>query len=655
MVSSILNSNVSDDITSIDRFLGDNVVQALCDRLIKEQDSATHSNKRKLVLRGNFIGSSGAKFIADFLKQYKDMQFLSLEWNQVACAGARHLSESLLSNDTLTHLDLRNNSIGTDGAISISSALGSNKTLQLLDLRWNQIEDQGALSFKDNLIERIPRLELLIGGNLLSESGAKYIEDWSNLGKDYFLDTSKGDTTVIISESNKENQLLNQTQGFQNELLQKEISHLRQQCISLQAVCSDAQRQLDSSSLRVTDLEQQLIREEYRSTHISEALKQANIRISVQADENHTLRSSWEMERATMNEALADLNKSHDQKLHDVTCERNSYRDKTVKIQDEISTMKIQLDRLVSQQKSEREADQLELNNAVGEVNRLKLLESRMSGEIVTFKSINSRLEDKVMVLDNELASSRVEFEQTLQSSSSKYIDDMEKKKQQHASAMGSVVEKSGAQAKEISDLKAELAAVSSLMVSQNLDLEQKYYEDLKKCRAEERGKNEDAVGELRQKIEVLSNTRADLELRCAEYIKEMKSLRESHTGSIDQITDHLQGCKTELERQASQNSVSEATVISLEAEKMQMTAELKELTKKYEVVQSEAASWNRELKAVSAEKQVSESKAESLEQQLEQLQTIRSKEFHMITKKVAEAFEKEFESLRIDLKILDH
>lgn len=235
-VSSILSGNLNDEITSIDRFLGDTVIQALCERLIKERDKSTQSNKRKVVLRGNFIGATGATFISDLIKRYKELEFISLEWNQLGSPGARSLGEALVASNTLTHLDLRNNSIATDGAIYLSNALQSNSTLKHLDLRWNQIEDQGALSFKDALTERVPRLELLINGNLLTDSATRYIEDWCSLGKDYLgaISDFDRDTKAKSAKFTLDPSLEKQTHIFQNELLQKEVSHLRHQCISLQ-------------------------------------------------------------------------------------------------------------------------------------------------------------------------------------------------------------------------------------------------------------------------------------------------------------------------------------------------------------------------------------------------------------------------------------
>lgn len=355
-----------------------------------------------------------------------------------------------------------------------------------------------------------------------------------------------------------------------------------------------------------------------------------------------------------MNIELSELNKSHAKELQDMNTERNTYRDKMNKSQDEGSNIQIQQDRLIAQHKSEREEDKLELNKAFSDINKYKLMESRISSENFTIKSINSRLEDKVKGLEMELSTSRIEYDKALKASSEQYTADMERKKIEFAASMSASLESTGIQSKEISDLKAEVSALSSQLVSQRVDVERQYYENLKLCREEERGKGEAAVGELKQKIDILTATTTDLEARCGEYMREIQGLREEQAGSMDLLNTHLKSTKTELDRQGEANTGLQATIMVLEVENKKMLADLEEIKTRCDSARSEGEMWNRQLKALTTEKQIGDDRCASLQRQLEQLNLLRTKEFQMMKSKVAEANEKQFESLRIDMKILD-
>ena len=56
--------------------------------------------------------------------------------------------------------------------------------------------------------------------------------------------------------------------SYQSAVLQKEAAQLRQQCVKLQGSCADLQRQLDSSAIKVTELEQTCLRHEFRVSQV---------------------------------------------------------------------------------------------------------------------------------------------------------------------------------------------------------------------------------------------------------------------------------------------------------------------------------------------------------------------------------------------------
>ncbi len=135
LISAMCGSDSTDEISSVDRFLGDDAIHLLCDKL----KNNNLSNKRRLILRGNCVGMIGAKALSDLLKSNPSLKFISLEWNQIGSQGAKLLADALQSNQGLTHLDLRNNGINNEGAIALANSLQSNNLLQTLDLRWNQV------------------------------------------------------------------------------------------------------------------------------------------------------------------------------------------------------------------------------------------------------------------------------------------------------------------------------------------------------------------------------------------------------------------------------------------------------------------------------------------------------------------------------------
>ena len=58
----------------------------------------------------------------------------------------------------------------------------------------------------------------------------------------------------------------------QNEVFQREISGLRKQCISLQGICADLQRQLDASSIAVTEGEQRVIANDFEINQVNNVI-----------------------------------------------------------------------------------------------------------------------------------------------------------------------------------------------------------------------------------------------------------------------------------------------------------------------------------------------------------------------------------------------
>jgi hypothetical protein len=135
IVNNIFGADGSDEVVCIDRFLGDEAIGVICERL----RNAQYSGKKRLICRGNCIAQAGASAIADLLRNTITLQFVSIEWNQIGSVGAKAFADSLPQNRCLTYLDLRNNGIDNDGGIALALALMSNVTLKTLDIRWNKV------------------------------------------------------------------------------------------------------------------------------------------------------------------------------------------------------------------------------------------------------------------------------------------------------------------------------------------------------------------------------------------------------------------------------------------------------------------------------------------------------------------------------------
>lgn len=103
LVNSILNNDGFNEIACIDKFINNEVISILCDRL-----SDDHSRK-KLILRGNCIKLNGAQSLSALLSKNKGIDSISLEWNQLSDDGTNAIAQGLSLNHTLTHIDLRNN------------------------------------------------------------------------------------------------------------------------------------------------------------------------------------------------------------------------------------------------------------------------------------------------------------------------------------------------------------------------------------------------------------------------------------------------------------------------------------------------------------------------------------------------------------------
>jgi hypothetical protein len=352
----LLSVHGQEEIFFKDKFLGDENIRLLCEKLRKDP-------KRKLILRGNYIGTVGAKAIADLLKEQESLLHLSLEWNQIGSTGAEYLAEALLMNRSLVYLDLRNNYINSDASVALAQAIMQNTSLKTLDLRWNQIEDHGILAFKGCILDRKPSLNLLFHGNLLSETAIVTLNEWLKKGKE---NEDKIDLSPPYPER-KEN--IAAPKHVTIELLNKEIAQLRQQLLHFQSNNNDLQRQLDTSLMKITEIEQQLSYEKHENLTANEVIKQLTLRLSLCNDEIVNLSSSFDKERNTTVNDMLRMLREKENEVRDLTLERDSLKDRVLKLSDDNEQLKIQDESLQQQLVTDRTVAQNELALAYQRIN----------------------------------------------------------------------------------------------------------------------------------------------------------------------------------------------------------------------------------------------------------------------------------------------
>ena len=209
--------------------------------------------------------------------------------------------------------------------------------------------------------------------------------------------------------------------------------------------------------------------------------------------------------------------------------ERNSFREKATQAIEDLRSIKEQQSVLEANQKNERETNASRQRDLQSDLNRYKLSDSKLSSENILFSGINARLEDQVIELEKELLSTRMDFEQTLNTVAAKHLQSVEDLKSQHAQSTRKLVDLNASQSRELSSKSSELAALKIEMTNVKLEIDRESYVEIKRIREEEDSKHSSSTKELLQRIAVLTETQDESEHRCLEYLKEIEALRSEH------------------------------------------------------------------------------------------------------------------------------
>jgi Ran GTPase-activating protein (RanGAP) involved in mRNA processing and transport len=132
----------------------------------------SNQNLKSLDLSYNKIGDAGALELAVALRQNSTLHLLNLMSNKISSVGA-----GALAYENLKSLDLSYNNIGDAGALELAVALRQNNTLELLDLISNGIHSDGASALADALVENDALKDLALRHNSIGDDGATSIAE----------------------------------------------------------------------------------------------------------------------------------------------------------------------------------------------------------------------------------------------------------------------------------------------------------------------------------------------------------------------------------------------------------------------------------------------------------------------------------------------
>jgi hypothetical protein len=297
---------INEEIMCVDKFIGDESCAELCHRLNHKEHNGSNERVKRLVLRGNCLSTRSAQSLGEVLRGNHTLDMLSLEWNQLGSSGASFISHALEHNTHLEQVDLRNNGIGDDGAMAFGQSLLSNDSLRVLDLRWNQIGDDGASAFEKVLKQRKTQLSILLTGNLVSHKVMECLDKWAQAYKQNSSEPVEDEPPAPPVEID--------TYEMRYKELLKDHNHLKHQLSTVNAQNADMRRQLDASAINVTDLEQKLLREEFRNSQLEDQLRNARNKISEMTNEYVVASNSWETQRV-------ELVEDHKRMIGDMTAE----------------------------------------------------------------------------------------------------------------------------------------------------------------------------------------------------------------------------------------------------------------------------------------------------------------------------------------------
>ncbi|KAI9322986.1 hypothetical protein BDR26DRAFT_883122 [Obelidium mucronatum] len=118
----------------------------------------------------NEIGCDGAKAIASFIQEDKNLKQLHLQSNNIDSPGGTAIAKALQINDSLHYLDISNNSIGDKAGSQLASTLQINCTLIHLNISGCSLGASSLISLSTALHNNDTLRTLNISNNKIPQS-----------------------------------------------------------------------------------------------------------------------------------------------------------------------------------------------------------------------------------------------------------------------------------------------------------------------------------------------------------------------------------------------------------------------------------------------------------------------------------------------------
>lgn len=653
------------ELCVIDRFLGDDGISDLVRKVGSSQPSIL-----RLILRGNCLGVLGARELAGWLEKDEcELEELSLEWNQLKDQGCVVLAKALQRNTSLTHLDMRNNSIRNEGAKALATALAVNRSLRSLDVRWNAIEDSGATPFKEHLLDRMPNLKFQISGNHLSTQVANQVIEWCN-GEDESVENDVADDKSMHSsssspnrgahlekKSNSYNNMINispSEAGIEaaNHLIKQENLGLRKQLQELQDELGNMHRQLESSALQVTEMEQTILKEQFRADQLDEQYRHANLRISAQTEEMKKLNQSWQEDKR---ETLEDMKKKlnlRQEETEQIAQERDDASTELRRNKDALERANNKLKEQARQFDLERNSIQSELSSTHSQVTELGLTNTRIDSELNTARSGSQRMEKQINQLQSELEKTREDAETEMKRELGLRDESETKLREDYEKQLSASADKVSRQNKELEILYKKVSTLQSDLSTIKGDMELERDRAVNAAREEEAKRCDTIVSDQKEKLDLFLSTRAELEKRCETFLNELKQTQEDQSNTNASMKKQLENNEVEMERLREQNNTLKTTLTSLQTTHSSSNVELTELRSRYHMLDEQATDTSNQLKNVLNERDLLKKAHSEVELEKNKLLAQRTTEFHTIVNNVYNGVKREFEIMQTSMGI---
>eukprot|EP01042_Synura_sphagnicola_P000158 gene158-158_t len=434
---------------------------------------------------------------------------------------------------------------------------------------------------------------------------------------------------------------------------------LRNQLNERMKISADHERQLQYSASRITELEQNLLREKFHSEQANESLKHLKIRLQEKTSEIETLTIQWNTERNEINEEIKSIVNEKDILILSLTNAKDSAARSIVKLEADVVRLRAQLQSEQASYEQELSVAREVRDEALKKADESAAKESAMSIENRFLRGAVDSARAHEEALARELAQCRLDMQLAVQSEVARRDTEV---KSLEESLNRTIVRLTT----ERADLAKAVAAREQEISRFQLSLPEKLEAAVALAREEERRRATNIADELRSRIDSLNQMRQRLELRCSELVAQ-DEVRTSSAEMPHRSVDHKHGIFYSQKMRSDQalqsadlrdqlNQALEELAKAREAEQhMQqsvfqsgvdlasVTRQLTESVTELNTIRTSEQRWHGELTAVLAEKNNLELKVSGLNDALNSAITRRAAEFVETRDRVIKAVSREF------------